>query len=67
MVNRGLVTFCDSKEWTKQAAARGAKTALAKLPSLTTLDVESNKIGDEGAAALGARAGLTVAGMDDQY
>jgi hypothetical protein len=24
MVNCGLVTVCDSKEWTKQAAARGA-------------------------------------------
>jgi hypothetical protein len=25
MVKRGLATFCDSKQWTKQAAARGAE------------------------------------------
>jgi hypothetical protein len=25
VVKRGLVTFCNSKQWTKQAAARGAE------------------------------------------
>ena len=39
--------------------------ALAKLPSLTTLNVGRNEIGAEGLAALGARAGLTV--EEDDY
>jgi hypothetical protein len=28
VVERGLVTFCNSREWTKQAAARGAALSL---------------------------------------
>jgi hypothetical protein len=40
--------------------------ALAKLPSLTTLDVTCNSIGDEGLATLGAWAGLMVEGMGEQ-
>ena len=40
MVDRGLVTFCDSKQWTKQAAARGAGNR--RFWRLSTLRAHTN-------------------------
>ena len=52
--------------WSLCSIGDEGAAALAKLPSLTTLNVVRNSIGAEGLAALGARAGLSVEGMDAQ-